>query len=851
MYRCICSNSGSTSMSQGTFDSLLNSKCASLFGELQSNQSASDVDSFVPVTDWDKLCVAVFNGKVKLPSLNHLSKGKTFDFPQSLSSMSAAEIVASFIAQWCFNSLKYSPTLQRHFHCQTIVCAQLYHLLNDDSLKRLLQWISLNLITGTGSLAGATLCNYQRVFYRSLTSCMRLFKWLREHFEFENMIDQLRQQANDDNSNVDVHDVAKFIINTTHVDDCTIKRWFLFVSSYSKLTFDELNDIDTSLVDKTNIYSLNEKVLKILFPCDDGEEKRDISNTVFGNFKWSLLPVVTVLCDFSKELQKWLKKLQRVFGEEIKNQCINDNDKDSIDIIMTDDEDCANCCETIDSLMDSNKFESVAGKCTLNLFKWLIFTSKVLDAHDEVAEPKLNVDELIILFKHFEKFRSKCKWSNTWTRYGSQYKSVGDCEKLFGFVHGWYYFLAELTHFKPDLSSIAARQNGTAKPLQNSFAFSTLVVSDETVFQAWKKWCEMNAGELGAMALTNIMVYFGEFERKLSASQLICTQLDKQALKDSQIEQFVADSVALQMSPDRSNLQNQKQNYKQHKVAVENINKTGSTKLKMWNVKRKNAMRLLQSFQSKPHYCYSTRDFLGLELILSGASIGEWWNEEKELKKDFDNWRELHSNKYQNCVKNSLGVEALVMHQHSFKKPIGCHNRNHGSKPGAAGDDQQNKHENDNAENNANGENQDDDDDVDCGFGGQVKKCGDWQKIQELKNNGIEIVNSFLGFVLDNVKCNSIVINPNGRFNKVTKYIGQIKQLNKADNVDWKNELKEAFGNSCNNDMIGTLQNMIGQIQIIKNDGDRFIFMSCNLFAIVSELILLPLQSGSQYVNCS
>ena len=857
--RCIWSKSGSTSMSQGTFDSLLKSRCSSLLSELQSSQSSLDADSFVPLTAWDKLCVAVFDGKVKLTSLNHLRKGKTFDFPQSLSNMSPEEVVNSCIAMWCWKSLKYSPCLQRHFHCQTVINAQLFHLLNDDSLQSILQYITLNLVTGSLNLKGGiTMCNYQRVFYRSISSCIKLFKWVRERFEFESMIHQLRQHENDDNNNsnnvvfgngkLSMADVATFIVNTRNITDCTIKRWFLFVSRYSQLTSKQLIDMEASLIDKTNIYSLNEKVLKILFPSDDGEEKRDISNAVFGNHKWSVTPVVNVLSNFSKELQKWFKNLQQIFGEEIKEQCTNDKTKDSIGIILNDDEDCKSCCDTINSFMDSDAFESVAGKCTLNLFKWLIFKTKDVDVEDQVAEPQLTVDELIILFEHFDKFRLKCKWSNTWTRYGSQYTSVSDCENVFSYVFGWYYFLAELTHFKPDLSSITVRQNGTAKGLQKSFAFATLAVSDETVSQAWKKWREKNASLLGSMALTNIMIYFGEFERRLSTSQLICTELDKQALQDSQVEQFVASSVALQMSPDRSSLKNQNQNYKQHRAVVENIQKTGSTNLKTWNVKRKNAMDLLESFQAKPHYCYKTCDFLGLQLILSDASVGEWWGYEKELQKDFENWHAIHSNQYQNCLQNALGVEAQVVHQHTCKKPLLTRKRLHGAQPGAVADAQQYRKQD---EPGVNENDDDDEDDDDCVSGGEVKQCGDWNKIKDLNDNCVDILDSLLGFVLDNMKCNSIIENSNGKFNKVTKYIGQIKKLNSDENADWKDELKKGFTNNSVNDVIDTLKNMIHQIKIIKHDEDRFVFMSCNLFAIVAELIILPQQSGSQYVNCS
>lgn len=857
-HRCIYSKSGK--ISQGTFESSLNSTCASILSELMSNQVSVKDDSFVSSSTWDKLCVAIFNGKVKLPTLKHLMNGKSFDFPQSLTSMNAVEVINAFSAQWCWSSLKYAPSLQRHFHCQTICCAQLYHLLKDDSSKQMLQWITLNLVTGTLNLVGVSMCNYQRIFYRSLSSCIRLFQWLRKQFEFESMVHQLAAfdsnggGASNSNFKLSMQDLAKFIVNTRNVGDCTIKKWFLFVSSLEKLTPAEMKELDASLIEKTNIYSLNEKVLKKLFPDENGEEKREISSAQFGNYKWSVAPVVNVLSRFSKHLQKWFTHLKQVCAREIKDQCTNDQTKNLIDIIMNEDDDCKSCCDSIDSLSSSNSFEHVKDKCTLNMFKWLIFKDKDMDDDDEVDEPKLSVDDLIQLFTRFETCRLNFKWSNTWTRYGSQYKSVADCTNLLGYVHGWYYFLAELTHFTPVFeSSITIRNNGTANILKSNFVFGMVRVSDELVTAAWTKWRTLNNGFLGSMALTNIMVYFGEFERRFAASQLVCTQLDKQSLQDTQAEQFVADSLALDMSPNRENLKNHNHNYKKHKQAIENINKSGSTNLKAWNEKRQIAMKKLNAFELKPHYGYKLGDFLGLQLIQCDTSVGEWWKDQIVLQKDYTNWHAIHSNKYQNTLKNSLGMEAYVLTAHGAHTSGVGKMRKHGQPPGD--DNQSNIQEimnqaNDDGEAEED-ENENDDDDMQCGHGGSIKECGDWNKLKSLNNNWVDVIDNILGFVVDNMKCHSIIFNSNGKFGKVTKCIGQVKKLNDGSIVDWKAELKSSFKKKCAADMIDTLQKMIHQIKLVKNSKEKFIFIGCNFITIVGELIVLPQTSGPKYVQCS
>lgn len=830
-------------MSQGTFSSSFNSRCSNIFTELQSNQVGLKDGGFVSSTAWDTLCLAAFNGKVRLPNLVHLINGKTFDFPQSLSSMTAVAVINAFTAKWCWQSLKYSPSLQRHFHCQTICCAQLYHLMHDQCMKNILQWSTLNLVTGNTTIGNTKICNYQRVFHRCLHSCIRLAVYLRDRFDFSSMVTELEQKQSADDVNVDNSNLGRFIINTANIDDSTMKRWFLFVSSFTALTEDELKALEAGLVDKTNIYSLNDKVLKKMFSGDDEEEKVEISNTVFGNYKWSVAPVINLFAVFSDKLQEWFKDLKQIWAQDIKDQCTDGARRGDIDIIMNDDDDCKSCCDSIDSLRASNAFVVDESKCTLNMFKWLIFTDKEKDVDDEVQEPKLTVNELLKLFAEFEKFRSKFKWSNTWTRYGSQYKSIADSTNLFGYVYGWFFFLVELMHFEANLKLLVVRSNGTANMLLKHFRFAKTAVSDETVSDAWIKWRKMNDGLFNSMALTNLMVHFGEFERKLSPSQLVCTQLDKQSAQDSQAELFVAESVALQMNPDRENLKNQQKNYSQHQSTMENIRKTGATNLQTWNVKRKKSIDLLVSFESNPHYGYKLCDFLGLQLITSETSIGQWWSEQQELQQQFNDWHAIHSNKYQVVIQQSLGVEANVLNQHTAHKSVISSKRQHGHRPGNMNQVLKNE--------DGDGEDNDIDDAIDCASGGVVKKCGDWCKVKALKNNCVEIMENVLAFIEDTMKCNALIFNSNGKFVKVTKYIGQVKTVNDNDGCNWKAQLKDAFIKKHAVDMTNVLNKIIHQIKVHKNDGDTFIWVSCNFYTIVGELILLPIASGEEYIQFS
>ena len=832
-----------SNITQGIFNSFLITGCQLMFADLVRCQNDLQDVPFEANTAWDRLCVAAFNGKGTLCDMTFLISSRTFKFPQSLSQMTSAEIVNSFAGVWCWVPLKYTPSLHKFYTFLLLWCSQLYHLVSCSGISDELQWCSLNLATGYKSVgSGISMHNYQRIFYRSIVSCVSLFEWFLIKFNFKDMVDILEKNE----SKEELQFVRMFAKKSGDISGVTVKRLLLFVFNYQKLSSSEKDSFLANFISKSEIYSLSTAVIKKMCTCKDGSTSESLESNVFGNHKFTQHKILDLLNAFDLELDKWYDSLVKKLVVEIKDQCVGDGLAEQVDDIMEDD-DCKSLCDFVDGLTTDDNFVEKSDKCSLNLFKWLLFAQKDQDPTDDIKVPELTVDEVCFLMDEFDHCRREFSWICTLTRYGCQYECGVDAPELLGFVWGWWYFLVHLIHFKPNLEELSIRTTGTTNKFNDLFVHKWAPVSENIVTLAWSNWLDKHKGEIACLLFSTMMIFFGQFELKLKEHHTLCTKMNKDLLKAAEEEGFVAQAADLELNPQRSSLKKNNEKFRDHKSKLQNIKQTGCVNVEKFNKARQSSMNFLMSWERNPTFGYKPDEFMGVNLIMCSKNVGQWWGDQQSstLKQQFSDWEQIQWNKYHINSESSGGVESRVLQEHGIQKNIRKCRRTHSQHPSKP----QNENENTNENKNKN-ENDDEEDDIDI-LSDQIKQCGKWKDIENSPNDCVSIVNLLLNFVLDNVEGNKIVLNANSRISKVNKFVILVSKIHKNDVKQLKQDLNDGFTNN-NLDKVKTfIKNMINEIKKVKPENDKFVLHGCNCIAVVGILLVLPRLSGENFVNCS